>query len=305
MATTMMEPVLPELESWSVDEFPPRVADASPPQVERSDISFGNVSKALVRIAVRVRNRSPWPSQATEMNIQAAPFGAFVPWSPLTTMPVPGLAAGAAVDLQTDVPLSPTRPLGDFARVPPSRLLTAISPDDESRRGVTGRTNAPSSSGRLRPALLPPDLFRLVGQGSVHWAGNLNIFIGGRAVERHMAMALRIYPGRTNLAMFVVGSGRDAYRFELSGTGTAWDPGLFDMTAAVSLRGDLARHQPVQDEDWLTVEGRRMMLLAVSPPDDCGEGELAVHVTQRSSGQTAVVEFGFDPAAEAPGCYTL
>lgn len=318
MSATMTEKVLPELEERRVDEFRSRLADTFPPlQVERNDISFYNVSKTLLRIAVTVRNRSSRPSQATEMTIQAAPFGAFVPWSPLTTMPVPVLAPGAQVDLQTDIPFSPTRPLGDFARVPPSRLLTAISPDDESRRQSGSETDAQSSPGLLRrrpsnaplqlirPSLLPPDLLRLVGLGSMHWAGNLNVFVGGKAVERHTAMSLRVHPGRVNAAMFVVGSGRDAYRFELSGAGTAWDPRLFDMTDLASLQSDCIGQEPVPDEEWLTVDSRRMMFLVISPPHDCRQGELAVHVTQRSSGRTAVVEFGFDPAAEGPGCYTL
>jgi hypothetical protein len=47
------------------------------------------------------------------------------------------------------------------------------------------------------------------------------------------------------------------------------------------------------------------MLLALRPPKDAGAGAFAVHVTQRSTGQEAVVEFSLDPAAAGPGCYTV
>src|SRR5438067_2103865 len=80
---------------------------------------------------------------------------------------------------------------------------------------------------------MTPGTSRLTaGWGGVHWAGNLNVFVGGRDVERHMAQALRVYPGRVNLAMFVVGSGAaDEYRFELNGDGTAWNARLFNAVA--------------------------------------------------------------------------
>src|SRR5207247_993575 len=84
------------------------------------------------------------------------------------------------------------------------------------------------STSVVAPAL-PADLLDLVGRNNPHWAGNLNIFLGGRPVERHLAQALRVYPGRTNLAMFVVGSGNDAYAFQLKGTGADWDTALHCM----------------------------------------------------------------------------
>jgi hypothetical protein len=45
------------------------------------------------------------------------------------------------------------------------------------------------------------------------------------------------------------------------------------------------------------------MVLAMRPPVVCEEGNLAVHVTQRSSGKKAAVEFNLDPTAQGPGCY--
>jgi hypothetical protein len=48
-----------------------------------------------------------------------------------------------------------------------------------------------------------------------------------------------------------------------------------------------------------------MFLLALCPPADCTAAALEVHVTQRSTGQSAVVEFSLDPNAAGPGCYVV
>ncbi len=47
------------------------------------------------------------------------------------------------------------------------------------------------------------------------------------------------------------------------------------------------------------------MLLAMCPPEGCRQGNVEVHVTQRSTGKTAIVEFSFDAAAAGPGCYVV
>src|SRR5205823_4328954 len=115
--------------------------------------------------------------------------------------------------------------------------------------------------------------------------------IGGRAVERHLAQALRIYPGRLNLALFVVGCGPDAYAFALAGDGANWDTRLFDMSESLSLLPLGEREQPVALDNWITVRSQRLMMLALEPPAQCGKGTVEVQVTQRSTGQVAVVEF--------------
>ena len=58
----------------------------------------------------------------------------------------------------------------------------------------------------------------------------------GKAVERHMARALRVYPGKTNAAMFFVGDRKDGYKFELSGDVEDWQAELVDMTRSASLK---------------------------------------------------------------------
>jgi len=57
-----------------------------------------------------------------------------------------------------------------------------------------------------------------------------------------MAQALGIYPGRTNMAMFLVGDrGRkDAYAFELVGLNPDWKAMLYDATTNKNLVTNLA-----------------------------------------------------------------
>ena len=127
--------------------------------------------------------------------------------------------------------------------------------------------------------------------------------IGPRPVERHMAKALRVYAGRTNLAMFVVGDyqKRDAYAFELIGLAPDWKAALYDVSNNRTLVVD--PEQPaVQPSEWLEFTGG-LMILATCPPVGCRVGKLEVHVTRRSCGETAIVEFTLDPSAQGTGCY--
>src|SRR5262249_45469347 len=151
---------------------------------------------------------------------------------------VPALEPGEAVTIATEARRPRPAALGDASRVPPQGLLTALASDDERARAQPGQP------------VLPTDLMDLLGRGGAHWAGNLNIFIGGRAVERHLAQALRVYPGRVNLAMFIVGSGRDAYAFDLRGPATAWGAALYSMNSGVSLT-DLRAALAVPQGQWV------------------------------------------------------
>ena len=85
------------------------------------------------------------------------------------------------------------------------------------------------SSRKQKSVQLPADLLALVGQQSMHWAGHVNVLIGETAVERHLAQALRIPPGKINLAMFCLGSGPEKYKFELSSCVAKWNAALYDM----------------------------------------------------------------------------
>lgn len=269
-------------------------------QVSRKDITFANVNPECVRMEITVHNIGEQCSAPTWAALMAAPLGAFVIPKPLTMLSVPALEAGSSTVLTIDALRPAVAPLGPPDRVRPRQLLTALGgADDRSKaRGASG-----TGTGTVRG--LPPDLLELLGHGNPHWAGNLNIFLNTKAVERHLAQALRIYPDRLNMAMFVVGCGHDAYNFHLIGEGTDWDARLFDMTDGQTLQLDVSRVPPVVEDQWLETSGTRTMMLALRPPRDCQAGGVEVHIRQRSTGKSAVVEFRLDPNAMGPGCFVI
>jgi hypothetical protein len=140
---------------------------------------------------------------------------------------------------------------------------------------------------------------------NTYWAGNLNVFVGGKDVERHMARALRILPERTNVAMFVVGGGPDSYRFDLVGLGPDWNAVIIDPMNAASLSRGISRGTAIEPGSWLSLRSNSLLFLALRPPSQCSAGEVEVHVTQRSTRKTAVVEFSFDSRSLGPGCYVV
>jgi len=284
-------------------------------RVERTDISFHDLAGDRVRIQVTVQNAGAHRSPLTPMRLESAPLGAFVPWQPLARMLVPPLEPGESRELSAEVTRPRPVPLGDFNRVPPNRLLTAVSAPGEASpqagRGFVAVLNrlrgrravGPPRSDSAGRASLAPDLWDLLGRSQLHWAGNINVFIGNHAVERHLARALRIYPGRTNLAMFLVGGpGRDAYAFELVGLSPGWKADLFDMKNRSNLLVNPA-DVPIEETQWVESNGGLVVMLAAQPPADCRTGNLEAQVTRRSCGKTAVVEFNLDPASQGTGCY--
>jgi hypothetical protein len=251
------------------------------------------------------------------MRIESAPFGAFVTWRPLTQLIVPALEPDESRELSTEVPRPRQVPLGDFSRVPPRRLLTALNSPDQPLRpnaGIKallglmwkGRSTRSQGVSPATNASLAPDLWDLLGQDQPHWAGNINVFVGKRPVERHLAKALRVYPGRTNLAMFVVGnSGRhDGFAFELAGLDAAWKAALYDATNGKSLAIEPSA-ACIEERQWVESNDGLLVILATRPPGNCSVGNLEVHVTRRTDQQTAIVEFNLNPGAQGPGCYSL
>jgi hypothetical protein len=285
-------------------------------RVERTDISFEDLPGERVRIRVTVHNEGAGRSRPTLMRLESAPMGAFVPWQPLAVLRVPSIEAGQSREVSIVVRRPRPAPLGNFDRIPPTKLLTAVSAPDEPsppnngvgamlnllRRPRNDRAAATGSAAGL--GLLSPDLWDFVGRGQPHWAGNVNVFIGSRPVERHLAKALRVYPGRTNLAMFLVGGRgkRDAYSFDIVGLTADWKAALYDATHGRTLVIG-ASDTPIQETRWVEAEAGLMVMLATSPPAGCEEGNVEVHVTRRSCQTTAVVEFNLDPTAQGTGCY--
>lgn len=263
-------------------------------QVATGDIEFWNAAPGEVVIEFTVRNHGEAGSEPTTARVQAAPLGAFVAWRELDDVVVPALDPGEEVTLrmravdETPPPLA-TQP----QRLTSNALLTALDLRDRRDRGeVTPRM----------PTILPLDPLRLLGRGSVYWAGNLNIFIGGKATERHTARALRVYPGRTNMAMFIVGQGPDTYSFSLEGAAAAWKTKLYNSMFPFARPGN---QPPIELGRWVQFNGPAVLLMAMMPPADCREGAVEIHVTQKSTGRNAVVEFSLDARAQGPGCYVV
>jgi hypothetical protein len=259
---------------------------------DRTDIVFANVAPDRVQIEITVHNHGAVPTPATEAVISAAVLGAFVPWQPLATVAIPPLLPGDSHRLRLQAVPPPLAP-GAPDRLTPHRLRTALAneddPDARKRRRTTNQ--------------LPADVFSLLGLGGIHWAGNLNIFFAGKEVERHLAQALRIYPGRTNVAMFIVGARRDRYAFSLHGSGAVWDTELHDLSKAARFEVDRRTALPLND--WIKVGELATLVLALRPPVDAQSGEVQVHVEQRSTGKKAVVEFSLDARAAGPGCFVV
>jgi hypothetical protein len=252
-----------------------------------------------------------------------APFGAFVPWRTLTVLPVPKVEPGESVTLRTSADRVIPQPLGELGRIPPQRFLTAMGlGDDEPKE--TRETGRQTGIGAIRilDALrhlrrrapdnhsggtkLPVSPFDLLTGRSTYWAGNLNVFIGGQAVERHQAKSLRILPQQINIVMFCIGDHRsDSYRFTLAGMKPGWEATLFDPLSPLSLRHGEGEGRALNLGTWVPIYRSSIIFLALRAPADCGEAAVEVHVTQHSTQKTAVVEFSFDAKATGPGCYVV
>ena len=308
-------------------------------RIERTDINFYDVGNDTVRIELTIRNTGEARSQVTPVVVEAAILGAFVTSTPIHVTTVPELKPGDSHTIEFDAIRPRTQLSSDFASIPPNRLLTALDAGDEEPEGKSRRLRnlellrqKQAGQADWTRHLLPPDVLELVGQGSLYWAGNLNIFIGDYAVERHMARALRIYEGRVNLVMFFVGDKRDSYQFRIDGTTSDWTVSLYLPRHEKSLVIDPISDQAIQEYEWIDVKRREIVVLASVPPkQDDDESPFAnvrtqdlkhrlteadggkctsptdvnVQVTQKSTGNTALVEFSFDPSATGPGCYTI
>jgi len=286
--------------------------------VDPADILLQELAGESMMIRVRVQNNGRRRSKPTVMRLESAPLGAFVPWRPLTELPVPSLKPDEWRELAAEVPRRRASALGSFDHVAPNNILAAANGSaaqlsTQHAPGIAGmlkrfrgRTGARDENPSTTETnyLLAPDLWELSGRGQPHWAGNIHVFVGERDVERHLARALRIYPGRPNLAMFLVGEpGKsDAYSFEIAGLTPEWRAALYDVTKAKTLvvRSSDA---PIREMEWVEADGSMMVVLAVRPPDDCDEENVEIHVTQRSQQKTAVVEFNLDATAQGTGCY--
>ncbi len=283
--------------------------------VERTEIALHDVANDKVRVQITVHNLGTYRSAPTTVRLESAPLGAFVRWQPLGQLLAPALEPGESHALSTEVARVQPVPLGDFNSIPPKTLLTAVNSPDQPFPAVNrtmgllgflrrGQKVRPSDRDRARSPSLAPDLWDLLGRGQPHWAGNINVFVGSHPVERHLARALRVYPGRTNQALFLVGrpGRREAFAFELLGLTPDWKAALYDVTNQKNLLlnpSDI----PIEDTQWVESSGGLVVMLAIRPPVGCLAGKVEVHVTRQASGKKAIVEFDLDPDAQGTGCY--
>src|SRR5919201_1620396 len=91
--------------------------------VQRTDIRFFDVAPGRVAIEVKVTNLGYQPTTPTFAVFRAAPLGAFVPWQPLTALPVPSLGPGESFVLRTEAGRPPPEPLGSPAELTPEQLV--------------------------------------------------------------------------------------------------------------------------------------------------------------------------------------
>jgi hypothetical protein len=190
---------------------------------------------------------------------------------------------------------NPPETLGGIDKLPPERILTALGSEEPG----------PKRSRRSQPPVNPvpaTDLLSLLGMEGVHWAGNLNVFFPGVDVERHTAQALRVYPGRMNLAAFIVGNPGDKYQFHLDGNAD-WNARLFDTCPGIVIVAGIGLPPLPQDQWYRPMSG--FLMLAIEPPPEAEYGVVNVHVLQKSTGREAVVEFTMDARAAGPGCFKL
>lgn len=268
--------------------------------VQRSGIRFHNVALDRVAIEIEVENRGPDRSRPTTLRLESAPFGVFLPWRFLRILPVPSIEPGASA-VVTTVARQP-RPgadpvLAGLARQLPRGLGSGLAPSATLQRLLAGLGSVLASGQRARE--LPPDLLELLDGPRPHWAGNLDVWIGSRPVERHRAPRLRLHAGQANLAVFCVGQRADEYDF-LFERPEGWKHALLCDA------GELThRCAPWEELQWNRLGGLSGCLCVLRPPADAAAGRVAVHVTQRSSGKSASVEFDLDPEAQGPGCFRL
>lgn len=263
--------------------------------VDRTDINFFNVSANRVRIEITVHNHGIRRSRPRPMAIEAAPLGAFLRWEPVTRLMVPSIEPGESVVVATEADESelPTSP--GFGRPPGDAVRIAGGQEDDLR----AMEAAKAYLRRVLPMVdfdnldLAATRFLAMYRGDDrHWAGNINVRFEGRAVERHMAQALRMEPQRPNVMCFFVGFEPDRYAFHLGGDAACWEI-------------ELSLADVIPFGEWVHCPKPVPFSLTVTPPDWARTGSVDVRVTQESTGKVAIVEFTLDAHGAGPGCYTV
>ncbi len=299
-----------EMMRRAVRRWPPPAPRA--PTLERGGIRFETRQPHQVHISLTLGNRGTEPTPATTLALRGSAFGAFLPWVPLGTVEVPPVAPGARIELVADRWVEPV-PGSGGPNVPRSGSLTealtrfAASGPPPHRApypvsaGARGGS-APEAAGAV-PALLhaaegrlPAGLFQALGRRVPDWPGNVEVLLGGRQVERHCAFNLRMHPGLTNRALFLVGGRPDSYRFSLSGTARFWKPALGCFRS-----GDFA---PLPEGVWVALPAFSPLILTLQPRTGVRSGNLAVHVMRESTREVTTVELELHAGGPGDGLWT-
>jgi len=159
------------------------------------------------------------------------------------------------------------------------------------------------------------DSSRAAGRGNRHWAGNINVHLGGKAVERHQANGLRIYPGLENWALFNLGSRKgEKYICTFEGEGVAWEPMVFHLENAgdeCAAARELGRGRECLGQgigfggSFVTPRAFAWMAAVVTPPADRRWGGLGIGIHELSSDRSTKVEFELQANAPGRGLYTF
>lgn len=149
------------------------------PLLVRHSLTWFNVDEDTVQLSVAVRNFSMEPAGRQNLLIEAAPFGAFIPHTPIGEIAVDALRPRETRTLSTQIPLSVLNRVA-HPGIDETEILLRHFP--EAR------------------VLIDPTKAR-------HWIGNFNVYFEDNpagAVERHRAFDLKV-PADTNVAaMFVL-----------------------------------------------------------------------------------------------------
>lgn len=163
------------------------------PTLRREAISW-RANGDMVEISIELVNDSFERTESDVLVIEAAPFGAFIPNVPITSIAVGSMDPG---ERRTET-VAVARNLLD--RVAANPWNTALSQ-------ATGDIDA----------LVRPD-------ANVHWIGNLNVYFAtqpDRAVERHCAFNLKVPAGSRIVSAFMIRDKMDC-RVEFSGLADGW-----------------------------------------------------------------------------------
>jgi len=233
------------------------------PLIRREGIDWsGGVAGTPLRMRLRFENPGPLPSVPCRARVDAAPFGAFLPWQPLATVSVPAIPPGGRIVLTATA--AGDRPEGRPASPPAAHVREGREFMMWIRRIAESERFAPDARADTDAGLEP-----------VHFVGNLNVHLTRREpVERHQNRSVGLRSGSANVVIFFVGDGtKDRYSFRLDAE-PDWDVRLADLPWGAPLTGT-----------------REIVLGAVRPPAGARHGRLAIWVTRHSTGEEVPVEF--------------